>query len=191
MERNLSREESLEVITRMINTAKNDIQKGDGFLLLLWGYVVSVCSLGHFLLLEFYDPAKAPYIWFLIVVGIGASIWHRIRRKRERPTHTYVDTVVNYLWIGFTVSLITIGFHAAFLNMGAMPVILLFYGLALFATGGAYKFTPLKIGGIICWIGAWVAFAVTIKYQLLVIFFAVVLGYIVPGHLLNRQANVQ
>lgn len=190
MSKERSEKEQLEVIARMIETARNQARKGDSFLLMLWGYIIFVASFVQFALWRFFQIEEGYYAWGLVAIGVIASVWHRVRMSRERTTTTYTDSIINYLWIGFSVCLISVGVFSYHFYDAALPVILLFYGIGIFVTGGAYKFRPLIIGGIICWICACIAFNVAMDLQLLLLSLAVLLGYIIPGHLINRQANV-
>jgi hypothetical protein len=190
MSQQFSEKEQIAVIARMIETARNRARRGDGFLLMLWGYIIFIASFTQFALWQFFGIEEGYYAWWLIVVGIVASVWYRFKRSRERKTVTYTDSIVSYLWIGFSVCLISVGVFSYQFYDAALPVIMLFYGIGIFVTGGAYKFRPLIIGGIICWICAWIAFNVGDAWQLLLLSLSVLLGYIIPGHLVNRLANV-
>lgn len=190
MSQELSEKEQIAVIARMIETARNQVRKGDGFLLMLWDYIIFIASFTQFALWQFFRIEEGYYTWWLIVVGVVASIWHRVKTSQTRKAITYTDSIVNYLWIGFSVCLISLGVFSYQFYDAVLPVILLFYGIGIFVTGGAYKFKPLILGGIICWVCAWIGFNVDGEWQLLLLSLAVLLGYIIPGHLVNRQAHV-
>jgi hypothetical protein len=64
------------------------------------------------------------------------------------------------------------------------------YGIFLYICGSAIEFNPLRIGGVLNWIAAIIAFNVTFDIQLLVLASAVLVGYIIPGYLLKRKYSV-
>ena len=65
-EKELSKEESLQLITEMIGQAKRNFAKGGSFYFLLWGFVVMTANLGHYILtaIEFEHPY---YVWSLTI----------------------------------------------------------------------------------------------------------------------------
>jgi hypothetical protein len=70
---------------------------------------------------------------------------------------------------------------------------MLIYGMWLFVSGSALKFRPIIIGGIINWTLAVISFYYGYEDQLMILGMAVLLGYIIPGHMLKmkfRNKNV-
>ncbi len=73
------------------------------------------------------------------------------------------------------------------LGLSTYPLIMLIYGIWLFVSGGALKFKPMIYGGVINWIFAIASFFLMFKMQLLALAVAVLLGYIIPGHMLKLR----
>ena len=73
------------------------------------------------------------------------------------------------------------------LQLNTYPMVLMVYGLWLFISGGAIKFKPLIIGGIINWLIGIISFFVPFDLQLLLLAAAVLLGYIIPGYMLKAK----
>ncbi|MDQ3192461.1 MAG: hypothetical protein M3Q58_12780 [Bacteroidota bacterium] len=189
MEKHLTQEESLEIINRMVKTARYKMKESDSYMLLLWGYVVFAAAITHFLLLHTQYAQYAGAAWLLIIVGIIGSIYFGIKESKEKTVKTYVDTMMTYTWIAFGVCIFIVLFFGYKLMMSTYPVILLLYGISLFISGGAYKFKPLIIGGIVCWICSVGAFMMEVfSLQILILAFGVLAGYIIPGHLLKSKA---
>lgn len=183
-EKQLTQEESLRIIHEMISAAKNDV-KADAFIFLLWGYLVFVASISQFIL-AMMNVEHNDVVWLLMPLGGVITIVYIIRKRKKERTKTYVSEFLKFIWIAFGAALFVImGFH----NWGGqvLPLIMTLYGIGLFISGGALKFTPLIIGGIFCWVCAIVGFKVEVLYQLLVIAAAVLGGYIIPGHLLKMK----
>jgi hypothetical protein len=185
-EKQLTQEESLRIIHEMIASAKDDV-KADAFIILLWGYLVFIASISQFILVQM-DVKNNDYPWLLMPLGGIITIIYSIRKNKTVRTKTHVSSFLKFVWIAFGAALfVVMGFH----DWGGqvLPLIMTLYGIGLFISGGALKFTPLIVGGIFCWVCAIVGFNVELLYQLLVIAAAVLGGYIIPGHLLKMKKS--
>ncbi|MBE0649159.1 MAG: hypothetical protein IH596_15410 [Bacteroidales bacterium] len=111
MENTFSEKESLAVIRQMIDTAKNNLQQGMGKVFLLWGYLVAGISLATTILLIILPGDSryyAYFLWFLMVLG-GPLHYLLIRKiERERLVKTYIDKMMHWVWIAFTISILTV-----------------------------------------------------------------------------------
>ncbi len=186
-EKPLSGPESLALISEMIQAAKQDLSD-NSYDLLLWGWLVLAAALSHFALLQTtYDK---PWLAWPVLMGLGtvlAFVNGARRGKRER-VRTAQGDFMTFLWGGFGVMLLFLLGVGMFQGWGlAYPLIIALYGLGTFATGGALRFRPLVWGGAACWLLATVAFRVAFDVQLLLVAAAVLVSYIVPGHLLKNQ----
>ncbi|WP_310398085.1 hypothetical protein [Hymenobacter sp.] len=183
----LSAPDSLRLIQNMIQAAKQDLSD-NSFDLLLWGWLVLASALTHYGLLQVgYD--KPWLAWpVLMAGGTVAAFVHGARRERRERVRTAQTDFMVYLWAGFGVlMLMLIGVGIAFGWSRAYPLIIALYGLGTFATGGALRFRPLVWGGAACWVLATVAFRAAFDTQLLLVAAAVLVAYVVPGHLLKSQ----
>ncbi|MBC8084668.1 MAG: hypothetical protein H7Z21_15835 [Hymenobacter sp.] len=187
LEKPFSASDSLRLIQDMIQTAKQDLSD-NSFDLLLWGWLVLVAALTHYGLLQTgYDK---PWVAWPLLMGLGtvAAFVNGARRVRRERVRTAQGDFMRFLWAGFGVLIIMLlGVGAAFGWALAYPLIIGLYGLGTFATGGALRFRPLIWGGAACWLLATVAFRVEFATQLLLIAAAVLVAYVVPGHLLRNQ----
>ena len=181
--------EQLALISQMINTAKGQIKKGAATRFLIWGYTICICCILNYVLLQIPGVGtKAFAVWWLVLVGFGASVWDK-RRKRLNKTHkSYLDDVVGDLWTAFAISMVILGVNSYYLQLFTYPMLMMLYAIGLYVSGSIYKFKPLKIGGVICWACTLVAFHVSFENQLLVLAFSLIAGYIIPGHLLQKQS---
>ena len=101
-EKKLNSQESLELITRMINQTKRQLHIGEGNLLLIWGYTSAIVALlvGILLYATGGNPA-VNWLWFLIwIVGGTATavISRRDKSRIEKMPSTYVDRLTSSLW---------------------------------------------------------------------------------------------
>jgi FtsH-binding integral membrane protein len=191
-----SHSESLALIESMINRATNRFNE-NGFLYLLWGWVVFTCSVAEFFLLRI-QYEKHYLVW---TVTWAASIYQIffLRRKRKMQTvRTYTDDIIKYVWITF----IIIMFLAAVL-IGVIqgkeyyklidPLFLVIYGMPTFLSGIILRFKPLMWGGIGCWALSVLTTIIPVEYHLLLLSAAMVIAWIVPGYLLRikfRRSNM-
>ncbi len=184
-EKNISREEGYEIIQRMLRTARHEVDN-NSFYFLLWGWLVLAASVGHFIL------GKAgfdyPYItWALMPVGGIITAVYAMKHEKHKKVRSYVDQLMSYVLIAFLVSLVIVLAFMSVLQLYTYPIVMVIYGIWLFVSGGALRFRPLVIGGVINWGCAVAAFFVAFEMQLLLLSFAVLTGYIIPGYMLNGQ----
>lgn len=181
----MNEKQSLEVIMQMINKAKSNIED-NSFYFLLWGWLVFIASLCHyFLLMVNYDKPFLP--WMLMPAGGILSAIYGARQSKQQRSTSYVDDFMKYVLIAFLVSLCLVLVFMSRLGLGTYPMVMLVYGIWLFINGGAIRFNPLLIGGVINWIIAIAAFFVGFDMQLLLLAAAVLLGYIIPGYMLKNK----
>ncbi len=180
--------QQLKVIETMIANAKGELQE-DAFSYLLWGYLVLGAAVIHFSLMMLTN-FPYPYLSWAVLMPLGGivSLIYGYKEEKNRRVTTYIDKFLKFLWLGFVISLIIgILISAQYSWMAIFPIVMLVYGLALFVTGSIIQFKPLTVGGLINWLCALVAVFVPFVWQFALLGFAVIAGYIVPGHLLKSQ----
>lgn len=209
MEKSLSEKESLDLISIMISSARNNLQQGTGKIFLLWGYVIAIIAMLNLIFLQILPPEvnyKAFYFWFATPVGV--VIYYLILKKisETKLVTTYIEKVVSYVWSSFAISVFVVVISMLLASYAGgfsdslhwiqwafiIPFMLVLYGFALFVSGLAYKFRPLVIGAMICWFSSLFNFlflgtAFYMEVQLVTLILSVISGYIIPGHLLNRK----
>ncbi len=186
-EKSMSNEESLRLIQSMIQSVKKDLED-DSFYYLFWGWLVFAASMGHFILLNI--GFEHPEItWMLMPLGGIVSGVYGYKQNKERKAKSFASSFLNYLALAFVVSLFITLIFMQKLMLATYPIVMTLYAIFLFVSGGVLQFKPLKIGGIINWMLAVVAFYVSFEMQLLVLASAVLLGYIIPGYLLKSKYN--
>ena len=86
-EKLMTGEESLRVITEMINKTRVSITQSS-FHLLFWGWLIFACSLSEFLLWKFTDFASPWYVWFFVIPGSVCLFDLRFcKGKKESISH--------------------------------------------------------------------------------------------------------
>ena len=191
-ERIMSEIESMALITSMINTAKNRFSE-NGFLYLLWGWVIFVCCFGQFIMLYFFQNENAYYIWYLPWLAVVFQIFYLRKTRKYYTAKNYTDEIGRYIWVVFLICITLLVF--ILITAGALnyinPVILVMYGMPLFLSGIILRFRPLILGSICCWVFSLLSMFTTYNFQLLLVAAAILSGWIIPGYLLQKRFKKQ
>lgn len=185
----LNEVQSLQLIREMINRAKDDLGN-QSFYPILWGWIVLIGSLGHFILLKYTDFERPYIVWAIILVGIVASFIKGYKERKNTSSGTYSGTIVAMVWGVFLINYFIL---VPFLGDSTYLIgslVLLMAGGSIFLCGFILKFRPFYVGGIFTWVLAIFSFMVSVEYQLLASAVAVIFGLLIPGYLLkNRKAR--
>lgn len=188
----MSGQESLALIESMIKKAKNQFSE-NGHLYLVWGWVVFFCSLVHYFVGLRFGYEKSSMVWMLTWVALAYQMVYIYRRKKTEKVKTYTSEILGAIWIVFAICMVVlilvmnrllpVSQYFTVLN----PMILAVYGLPTFLSGVIIRFTPLKIGGVGCWVLAIAAIFIDPYQHLLLISLAMVIAWIIPGYLLRSR----
>ncbi|MEM6735611.1 MAG: hypothetical protein AAGC64_03970 [Bacteroidota bacterium] len=192
MEKELTNEERLKLISDMISQAKRNFARGSSFHFLLWGWVISIANFGHYILdkLVHYD---APFIvWLITLPAVFASMWYAFRGANNAGISSHLDKIYASIWISILAMIIICLVFMAKLNFNHNPIILLFSGLGTFVSGVLMKYKPIVYGGVVLWIGACIGLLSPISDQQLIAGIVVIMGYLIPGYMLKgvEKSNV-
>ncbi len=187
-----SGEESLRIITEMIDKTKVNIVQSS-FHLLFWGWLIFACSVSEILIYRFTHFASPWYVWFFVIPGVFISVIYGFQKGRKASVHTYAEMLYAYTWIGFlfaTIVLFIIHSH----NIESIgKYILMLAGIPTFIGGFVLRFRPLIYGGISFWMFALIAHFGTPVVAALSIPAAMLTGYLIPGYMLkwkNRDDRI-
>ena len=181
--------ESLRVIDQMIDRAKFRPSGEDSLITMLWGYLVFFAAILHWALQELFSSPYAPAAWLLMFPGIVATVVLSIKARKKKRVKSYVDDLVGQVWTTFSVAFILLFFFMGAADAHFLPVVLLLYGISLWMQGRLIRFPAYQAGAVCCWVAGAVAFLLDTTDQLLVLAVAVVLGYIIPGHMLAAKTR--
>jgi len=210
-DKNLSGKESLELITQMINRAKNSYHD-TGIGAMMWGAVITICSLVR--LSEIHFGYRLPFdIYLLTLAAIIPQIIISIKEKKERKVKSYDDAFIDYLWLGFGISIFLL-IHICNIifnewgvwadaqttvagNKGVFsfyefvaPLFLMLYGMPTFVTGAACKFKPMLWGGLLCWACSIATVYTSIKLDLLLTALSALFAWFIPGLLMEKEYRI-
>lgn len=211
-----SEQESLQIIRQMIQTAKQE-QKEDGKGWILWGWTLFAVSILTYFNIQF-DWFNTSFFWnaFGGVVAIY-FVYHRLKYffvKKPERVKTYTKDIFDKLNVGFFIFLILI---IVSMNVGVPPgkgfmLLIGLYGFWILIHGTALNFKPSVIAAYITWgvgfaglfidrfihpgalnnLPANVVARIALeRFQWVMLFhaLAVLCGYIIPGHIANKEFN--
>ena len=187
-EKMITGEESLKIITEMINRTKVNILQGS-FHLLFWGWLITVCSLSEWLITNLTHYAHPYYVWILVIPGAFVSMIYGAVTGRKAKVHTYADMLYMWTWIGFLFAAIVLFIVQSDSMENVTPYILLLAGFSTFLSGFIVKFKPLIAGGICFWVIAILVHFAGPSLALLGTPVAMLTGYLIPGYMLRNKVN--
>lgn len=207
-EKPMTEQESLALITSMINRAK-DVNHSTGLTSIMWGLVIIICSLVK--LAEIHFEFRLPFdIYILTVIAVAPTIYFSIKQKKESRVTGYKDSFIDNTWLAFGISIFLLSFimnvlfaelrpmkdsvelatgknilYILYEYMGAF--FLMLYGLPTFVTGVSMKFKPMILGGIICWVSCLAAVYTPVKIDLLLTAISALFAWFIPGIILEKD----
>jgi hypothetical protein len=190
-EKELSKDESLALISNMIYQAKRNVAQGGSFYFLLWGWVVMLANIGHYLM-EKYEWYDAPYIVWVLTIPAGiVSMIYGARKAKRAGVRSHLDRLYGLIWLSVFIGVLIILFFMAEVNYNVNAIILTLAGIGTFISGSALRFRPLVLGGVALWVSSIIAFNLPVIDQYLVGAVGILAGYLVPGYLLKRVERGQ
>lgn len=184
-EKEMTGQESLELIAKMINKARRDYLDS-GLSALLWGSVITFCSLVAFANYYLEWPAL-NYVWFLTIAAVVPQVVIAIREGKARKHRSYEEDHIGGIWISFAIAVFLLGFVFSRYSVQSEPAIYLtLYGVPTFATGYVRRFRPMLLGGLSCWALAIVSLFCGYPYTLLCITAGALLAWFIPGLILRK-----
>lgn len=183
---------SLRLIEGMIMQAQQRFNE-NGFLYLLWGWVIFFSATGHFLLLHTNWVSHPEWIWTSCLLAVVWQIIFLARKSRRTTVHTYSDEMLKHIWIVFGIMMGLLSVNVAHLQDWKLyyALVLMLYGIPTFLSGVVLRFPALQIGAVICWMLSVATKYVPDIYILLLIAAAVVAAWIIPGYLLRARFKKQ
>jgi hypothetical protein len=191
-EKQISEHEGLLLIQQMIQTAKKE-QKDDGKGWIIWGWMLFLASVLTVLNINF-KWFQTFFFWnFFGVITLVALAYQTVSylfiRKTEK-VRTYTKDLFQRLNPGFFISLM---FIIVAINVNISPTIgfsllISLYAFWILIYGSALNFRPSIIAAYITWgIGFVSLFMKGFEQVMLLHAAAVLVGYIIPGHIANNE----
>lgn len=189
-EKELSGEESLKLINRMIYEAKGYYYES-GLSSLVYGFSISICSL----LTYYYDTGFLAFTFhpfFLILPVFFIQGWLQYKEEKKKKAKTFTDEAIDYVWTGFFLSTIA-AMSGNFANAGyiIVTIVLFLTAFATFITGLIAKFRYNIFCGVICLLVAAISFFIQNENIYFLLAAVSVIVWIIPGFILRAYFKKQ
>lgn len=197
-DKNITTEQSLEIISRMIVNARQNFNDIGGSLFLIWGYTTIAVTLAVYITFRLTQNFDTMWLWWLIPIISGTLTWRRYRRFKK-PVRSHIDKSVLSVWIVFFVAMMACmvfgvvpwrGLPSSAYPFPTLFIIALIMSATTAVTGLIIKFRPLSIGGFA---GIFLSFTILIINSMMDDFLAFaglfLLVQVIPGHLLDRACK--
>jgi hypothetical protein len=130
------------------------------------------------------------FAWaILLILGSVLAVVIDRRQGKQQIVVTKIDKMLIQLWSGFggTMFVFLIAM-AAVEPVIVYPMLIFLYGFGTFVSGGILDFKPFKVVAIAAWVCAIFGFfQLDLDMQLILLATAILLSYIIPGHLLAAK----
>jgi hypothetical protein len=185
-EKELTGQESLELISRMISKARRDYYD-TGLSSLIWGSTITFCSLVFFVNYYLQWPVF-DYVWFLVFVAVIVQGFTIAREKKNRRRKGHDEDLMSGIWISFAIGVSLLAVITPLLKLPYSPSLyMIIYGIPTFTTGYGRRFRPMIIGGLACWVFAVLAVFTPFPYDVLYLAASAQLAWFIPGLILRKR----
>lgn len=205
-EKAMTEKESLELITRMINATKEDMNQGHWNPFIVWGLFTTLLGCTICALVWSTYNAQWQWLWFLM-----AGFWivdYRYRKTHTKGNHavTYNSKAIGTVWkvLGFLFILTPVTFTAVALTSQTMqmmnmimPLTLIYLGIGVSFTGIILKEKLITYIPIVSMVIPFYLISCLMNNQfsighLLLFSLSFLIVLVLPGIILNREVqNVQ
>lgn len=184
-------QQEISIIKNMIEkTKRQTAESGHLFIFMGIAAVVFVLVISMLELYHLHQWVLPAMISLTILNGILGFLVVGKAQRKEKVT-TYPRTIVLSLWMICSVNLLMLTFLFPFLKVyqfHALPVLVsLMLGLGVFMTGIIYEMRFLQWFSSAWWIGACLMALIESKFRFLIMIAAIIIGWIIPGLILNKQ----
>ena len=189
-DKDLSPEESLQLINSMIGKARTRFTD-NSFYYLLWGWlVIAACVLHYWFALEqvIENPSLA---WLLMFVGAIVSMISGARQGKKAKVSHYTDKLYMWLWISIGAAMVIVIINGQFLNFQMVPLMLMLAGVGTFVSGAMMRLKVLQFGAICLWSMSIFAFQLNEIDQLAAMAAGIAVGYLLPGYVMKSNYKKQ
>lgn len=186
-EKEFTPQDSLYIIRSMIESTRHSLYDSSPYFL-LWGWAVMIACLSQFMLMVFEVPNHSLPWGIIIPVTLVLYFIMVFKKTKKEKVKTFVGEANSFLWTALGSCFCVFPF--IFSKIGwqyCLPFYILIYGVGTNVSGRLMNYKPLVYGGIICFPLAAFAPFVAYNFQLLIASTAILVSYIIPGHMLRAH----
>jgi len=190
-ERELTKDESFDLIIKMIHNARTNLRaKINSRILLLWGYMAVGVSLILFALnLVHLNFNFSSLLWLSVpLVSYPFSLY--LVRKEKMKEKTFLDRLIDYITILFVILCIIVAFSTLWVSSPVFYIEGLLISTWIIIIGLMVKYKKIIGGGIIGIIlSHTLLFITSPSYQTLLFASILITTIIIPGHLFKSAIS--
>ncbi|MBP9099207.1 MAG: hypothetical protein KBF74_10360 [Ferruginibacter sp.] len=217
-EKELNEQESLSLISEMIQKAKSSFHES-GTSAILWGSVVAFCGLVSFMQAQFSFNIGFN-VWLLIFVAVIPQVYITIREKKKKFVKSHQAAATDNVWLVYAISLVAVLLYQNivpsvsnklvlndgiqllqknietgemknfyFFIPGMASIYLIIYAFPTIATGLINKFKPMIWGAVVCYALFVISLYTSFKYDMLMLGLAGIANWLIPGLILRDRYN--
>lgn len=213
----LSEQESLRIITEMIQKAKGSYHE-TGISALLWGSAVFIAATVTYLRVEF--AFKMPFdIWLIVLFAIIPQIYISIKESKQRKVRSHTDIAIDAVWLTYAITLFGLVAYQRIVpevsnalfqkeglqliqhtidgskpdepfrlfSLSMTSVFILIYAFPTFVTGLVKQFKPMLWGAILSYGFFLVSLFTEFKYDMLLSAATALFCWLIPGIILRKR----
>ncbi len=154
----MTAQESLALISNMLNNSRRDILQSSAKYFVLWGVLLAVTSLIIYALWHTTGSAKWNLLWFVMAI-VGFPLAMLMGRKDQVPQNI-ISKQIGQVWLAyaaFAVGLSVLATAVAPLPMSLTLLIVAILGFAECISGVLLKNWPIIVGGFVLGVGGVIA----------------------------------
>ena len=208
METKLTEQESLQIISQMIEQTRNNLQKGSGNGFIIAGISVAFTAILNVMLAFIFNEKGISanlsfWVWCLMLPVSCIILLIRKKEERKSIVKTHIDSIIHSTWNGYLYAILA--FLAVIFSIGQgqkfygvfyliNPFVLILVGQAEYVTAKACRFKPFLFGAVSMWLGAlacagamWFKESILIQFVILAV--CMITGFVIPGYQLNKLAK--
>jgi hypothetical protein len=189
-ENQLTGEESLKLINEMIGKAKKSYVT-KGIASIVWGILIIICSMMTWAQVK-YQFRLGFDIWILLLFAVIPQVFFSIKEGRKKKFVGHDDIIMRYLWTTFGICIFILSFYSARERSDEITSLyMMLYGIPTFITGGVFKFKPMILGGIICWVLSVASMFTSVDIDMLFMAACGLFAWLLPGIILWNRYKKQ
>ena len=192
-ERNISPEESLQIIQKMIDNSRLKVAE-NGFHLIVWAIMISIASICQYLMITYRFHLERSWLMWIGAVVIGftiGNIYEYRRHKNQKIEKNKMNRIVDFIWMSFGISSALVWLIAFRYSLyDITPLIHISLGAATFISGIDLQIKSLNLGGIIFWDACIICVIISSPLNLLINAAAMIIGFLTPGIQLWKKYKI-
>lgn len=186
-EKELTPLQGLQMITDVIAKTRENL-KEHSFCFLLWGWLIAAASF-LFFILHAYTSFTLYFLPFPVLTAAGIFVTLRYYAGKRKAAQTYLGYYLGRLWLALASGFILAVAINLIADQPPFTYTLLIAGIGTLASGLVLRFRPLTAGGILFLLASLISIELPDTYKPLLQGLVVVMGYLIPGYLLQRSTD--